>query len=201
MGSTFQEKATLILRTEDLTNNSTTNVGTCDFWNCNFTWNNINMKLLLGDMYDKYDDFNINLSQMSVGLAAAAGYGTDAGDRIVNINMSGLSFKNQGYSVLTKSLTQTCSFMQYLFNNSTTVGLASPQNVDSFSFTFSKDELVNINLFYTRAFKNTAGNYGIVQYVVPATLVSNLFPQAIFTFKITGIPRETPPKSHLNFSK
>ena len=70
MGSIFNQKSTLVLRTEDLTVGTTTNIGSCDALNNNFTWNNINMKQILGREYDKYDDFNISLNLVTVGFSS-----------------------------------------------------------------------------------------------------------------------------------
>ena len=113
MGSVFNQKTTLTLRTEDLAVGGN-NVGTCDALNNNFTWNNINMKLLLGDEYDKYDDFNIALSLISNGMPSVV-YGADAGDRLVNFNMTGFTFKNNCYNVATKSNQQSVNLYSYLF--------------------------------------------------------------------------------------
>jgi len=51
------ESATLILRSNDLTLGATNAVGTADTFLLNMTWNNINLRTLLGSMYEKYDRF------------------------------------------------------------------------------------------------------------------------------------------------
>ena len=53
-----QESASLVLKTSDLTLNSSTVIGTADQYGTTYTWNNINLRVLLSDMYDKYDRFN-----------------------------------------------------------------------------------------------------------------------------------------------
>ena len=183
MGSLFNQKSTLTLRTEDLTIGSTTNIGSCDALNNNFTWNNINMRQILGREYDKYDDFNISLNFISSGFGTVV-YGADAGDRLINMNMSGLTFKNNCYNTATQSNQQSVNIYSYLFSNSTATGAASQINIDNNSFTFSKDELVNISINYTRTFKSSAGNYTIIQN----TAANSIFPPVVFVFKITGIP-------------
>ena len=85
------ENAALVLRTSDLTANSTTNVGTCDQYRTNFTWNNINLRTLLGGMYDKYERFNICLNTVSTSNIAVTPGVTDD-DRIVQIYLGGLRF-------------------------------------------------------------------------------------------------------------
>ena len=54
-----EESASLILRTGDLPSNSSNNVGSADLYYTNMTWYNINLRTLLGNMYDKYDKFNL----------------------------------------------------------------------------------------------------------------------------------------------
>ena len=184
MGSLFNQKSSFTLKSEDLSvaGNS---VGICNALNTDFTWNNVNMKQILGDQYDKYDEFNISFAILAVGYTGAT-YGFDAGDRLVNLNMSGLNFKNNCYNVATQSNLQSVNLYSYLFNNSTTSGVSAQMSNDSLSFTFKKAENVDISLYYTRAFKNAGGNYTIA--------TANKFPPIAFTFKITGIPREVEQK-------
>jgi hypothetical protein len=49
----------LVLKTSDLTANSTTTIGQCDQFRTSFTWFNINLRNLLGDLYNQYDYFNL----------------------------------------------------------------------------------------------------------------------------------------------
>ena len=50
-----QKRSTrLVLKTSDLTANTTTNIGSCDQYRQNFTWFNVNLRALLGYQYDQY---------------------------------------------------------------------------------------------------------------------------------------------------
>jgi hypothetical protein len=51
--------ASLVLRSSDLTPGASNQYGSSDTYQLIQTWNNINLRTLLGDMYDKYDLFNI----------------------------------------------------------------------------------------------------------------------------------------------
>ena len=54
----YQEIACLILRASVLPMDGTTNAyGTSNAMNTSFTWTNINLRTLLGDMFDKYDRY------------------------------------------------------------------------------------------------------------------------------------------------
>ena len=58
-----EECATLVLRSGDLpappNNPNPNNNGFSDQYHTNMTWTNINLRTVLGDMYDKYDKFNL----------------------------------------------------------------------------------------------------------------------------------------------
>jgi hypothetical protein len=87
----------LVLKTSDLTTNASTNIGTCDQFRTSFTWNNINLRMLLGSMYDQYDYFNISLISISSSLTQALAVGATADDKMVFVKMSGLPFINQTF--------------------------------------------------------------------------------------------------------
>ena len=92
----YQEIACLVLKTNVLPTNGTTNAyGTGNSKLSSFTWTNINLRTLLGDMFDKYDRFMLLLQNISQSLAAAMSSGDD---RCILINMSGLSFVNSTYN-------------------------------------------------------------------------------------------------------
>lgn len=66
-------------------------------------WNNINLRLLLGDLYDKYDTFNLCLTSISSG-APSEGIGDNYLDNDIDnghltVYISGLPFINNTYDV------------------------------------------------------------------------------------------------------
>ena len=88
----------LVLKTSDLTANSTTTIGQCDQFKTTFTWFNINLRILMGDLYDQYDYFNLSLiSVSSSGANANAGAGS-VDDRLLYIKLGGLPFVGQNYN-------------------------------------------------------------------------------------------------------
>jgi hypothetical protein len=82
-----EESASLILRTSDLTANSTNNVGSSDANFTNMTWSNINLRTLLGAMYDKYDTFNLVPVLFSTSHGVGS-FGLVDDDRLINIFIS-----------------------------------------------------------------------------------------------------------------
>ena len=53
--------------------NLSTSIGSADQFGTSYTWNNINVSVLLCDMYDQYDRFNLNLNTVATDLAASIG--------------------------------------------------------------------------------------------------------------------------------
>ena len=170
-----EESASLVLRSGDLTANATNTVGTSDQHYTNMTWSNINLRTLLGDMYDKYDKFAlVPVAYQSAQAGANIGAGND--DRILSINISGLPFTNNVYNSASKT-NQNSSVIyvtRFIVSNSI---YGSGGNV----LTFTKNqELVNINIFYQRIFP-TNGSYNLT--------TTNVFPHMIFTFNIFGVTK------------
>jgi hypothetical protein len=175
------ENAALVLRTADLTANATTQVGICDQNKTNFTWNNINLRTVLGSMYDTYDKFNICLNTVSTSQVNAGSIpGTAYDDRIVQIYMSGLPFINQCYDVV-----KGCNIKYTIigtFNFPSVTACTTQYFYSSNIATFDKrQDLINIQIFYSRISKNGGGTYDIA--------TANVFPDMIFIFDIFGIPK------------
>lgn len=160
----------LVLKTSDLTLNTTNSVGICDARRTNMTWLNINLRTLLGDMWDKYDNFNLILCQITNDGGNPTANGVNA---LLNLNISGLPLVNGFYDTVNKMNTNTAiigCFNQAQTNNTLYGGLNS--------ITFNKtQEQVNLNLFYT----SVSGQSN-------ATLLGNglTYLNATFIFKIVG---------------
>jgi len=169
-----QQVATLILRTMDLTLNSTTNVGVSNSMGTDMTFYNINMRTLLGDIYDKFEYFNLQLKQISTGVAASAA-GTVLDDRNILVYMSGLPFVNQTYSQ--KTGYNTTDVLLTNFNQTISVSTNYVVNNNK-SFTFAKNEEVcSLRIYYKR----------VLDDAIPTTAVA--FPKTIFMFEIVGIDK------------
>ena len=113
----YQDIACLVLKTNVLPMDGTTNAyGTSNAMNTSFTWTNINLRTLLGDMFDKYDRFMLLLQHISNTVPLVSNQGTTADDRAVLINMSGLSFLNSNYNQKFQSNTGSVIVCPYLFS-------------------------------------------------------------------------------------
>ena len=164
------EKASLILNTFEstMTDENTVNI-----------WSNINLKTLLGSMYDKYETFNLVLSQAITAPTTVDIGGVDGlNERVLLIRVSGLQFSNQTYSVSKGILTSETVIGAMILGNNTTT------DVELYSFggtaiaTFRATEMVNITIRLTKlnnATPNPAEN----------------FPEMVFIFNIYGVEPKT----------
>jgi hypothetical protein len=167
--------ATLVLRTYDLTAGSSTNIGTSNAYRTDMTWNNINLRTLLGDMYDKYDSFNLSLKSITSGTSIAAS-GTTADDKTILINLTGLPFINQTYNQATETNSSSIILSPYIMSSG---GPTFTMITNSKQFTFSKNQdICNIRINYTKVLDDATPN-GTASY-----------PNYVFIFDIYGIPRD-----------
>jgi len=120
------QMAKLTLKTSTMAPDSFSQYGTVDQYRTNITWNNINMRLLLGDMYDRYDLFNLQLVNIGCddditydvdGVTVLTKGGATRGDRNVNLNMTGLNFINSTYDSFRNTNSNKIVLSTYQFYN------------------------------------------------------------------------------------
>ena len=195
-----QESTTLILNTFDISTSTDANIsynttvdnqyGTIANNRCTLTWKNINMRRVLGEMYDKFETFNMYLYQINQSSAFwTAPPVSNSGFLLVNVNIKGLQFLNNTYSVKTSNNTGTAFLTSYLLNNtsSTGVGTVTPMFNPSI-LTFGKStECVDITIDMKTAYSQTYTP--IVAPVGGLAENSNSFGTFIFMFKFYGIPK------------
>jgi hypothetical protein len=172
------QTASLTLRTSDLTENS--QVGTINTNITSFSWNNLNLRILLGTMYEKFDLFNLVLKTVSAGVPTTA---ISAG--IYNLNVvlycSGLPFINQTYDII-EGVTDYATLGTFQFDGAlkTPITYSNQTYFDNRAVTFSKNqEQCNLSIFYK-----------VVQTNLDPACELGEFPDMVFMFEITGIPKE-----------
>ena len=166
----YQDIACLVLKTNVLTTDGTTNAyGSGNSTLSSFTWTNINLRTLLGDMFDKYDRYLLLLQNISHSLSVTMTTFVD--DRALLINMSGLSFVNSTYNQKLQSNSGSLIVCPFIFAS------AGVQNQTYNNFAISifikQNDIVNISINYTR----------IKDDVAPTTT----YPHMTFIFNIVGI--------------
>jgi len=134
-----------------------------------FTWTNINLRTLLGDLFDKYDRFMLLLQNISHALSGTMTSIVD--DRALLINMSGLSFVNSTYTQKLQSNSGSLVVCPFIFVSAS----VQSQIYNNFAIsTFIKqNDIVNISINYTRIKDDAA----------PTTT----YPHMTFIFNIVGI--------------
>jgi len=183
--SCFQvQKASLVLRTSDLpTPGNSNSQGVVNADRTRMTWKNINMRDLLGDMYDQHDRFNLKLNSVCLGNVASDAegdfiypFGDSQQDRIVTIEMEGLPFANNTYDTTQGANKSNAVLGVYEFDNN------QPYiNYDNSVVTFSKgSNMCDLTISYKTVYDNQP----------PSTLPGNTYPRMIFLFSIYGIERE-----------
>jgi hypothetical protein len=143
--------------------------------NCNMTWNNINLKQLLGDLWDEYDYFNLQLAQVFYGNDANI-QGPPGLFNMIVINIKGFPI-TQYYK---NKITDTAIIGA--FNIFTPQIIKSNTNI----LTFYKKDIIDINIFYELV--QGSHNYSALsQYLRGAN--RKMFNQT-FIFKISGVDIE-----------
>lgn len=162
--------AVLTLQSYYLPINSKNSIGSSDTFISDMTWSNINLRTLLGDMWDKYDYFNLALVEISSGIT---GVNTTGDFLNVVINMKGLPFINGSYDAKDKLNKNNAMIGTYQFTN--TNGNSKTYQCNNV-ITFRKEqEQCDINIFYTNI-------NGILM-----SSQNKSYPNVCFVFNIIGV--------------
>jgi hypothetical protein len=112
---------------------------------------NINMRQVLGTLYDKYDMFNVCLRTYLSAPAAAAINGVAA-----SIWMTGLSWVNQTYSIRTKTFNTECCVGGCNFQATATNGQVTHHSGNTAMFRKGPPDVVDIVIELKNSFGNIA---------------------------------------------
>ena len=137
------------------------------------TWSNVNFRTILGDMYDKYDKFNIKLALVCHNNTTVLNAG-DAKQLMVKINMAGLQFSNATYKTGLNSNNNVCVMGAFYMTNTPSGQYFYDDNV----FTISKpDANTNVRLYLTN-----------VEDAVPNW--TSVGPTIDFYFRVYGVKKQ-----------
>ena len=140
-----------------------------------YTWNNIDFHTILGDMYDKFEKFNIKLC--SVNYAQQAIYGTTLNDRNLSINIYGLPFSNCTYESKVNS--------NVSFFNSGSITLV--QNAAGQAYLQDSNMCT---IYSPRSPCNIRINLSLIDSSTPGTGAATIYPHLCFYFRIYGIEKD-----------
>jgi hypothetical protein len=173
--------ATLILRTSNISSTPST-IGVSNTNKSQLNWININLRTLLGDLYDKYDTFNLCLNSISCSTpeeALGADYGNDDINNLHHlVSIGGLPFINQNYSQSLRCNSNLAPLGVFTYP-SAVANVGYRVYNDSGILTFGKSqEQCNININLTRVSDGAS------------PVSTDAFPATIFMFSIVGVDKK-----------
>ena len=150
--------------------------GSINRWQSNMTWNNINLRSVLGDLYDPNGTYNLKLESICFSLTSNLSiFTTSENNRAFNIFLSGLPFLNSYSTGLQNEALLSCvripsGAQHYIFNfvnNEVSFTLQNINGINNVNLNIQfKDLLLNSNEPISGG--NTVGNthsYAHSQYV------------------------------------
>jgi hypothetical protein len=149
----------------------TNSVGTINATRTQATWFSINLEQMLGEMYNKYEMFNLRLNCVSYQQQAA--FGVAPFDRLIQFGVSGLAWENNNYNTLRKMLTNESVLGILNFQENVAVTEVFD---NSFVATFRKQKTCNITI----QLETLDGN-------VPALDAGEIFPRISWFFDIIPV--------------
>ncbi len=145
------------------------------------TWNNVDIKTIIGTMWEKYDYFMITL--VSTICAPIITLSTTINDRSAIVNLQGLQFVNSSYSIATKANIPIVQMGTINMSVANTGSLT--QNNFMAGVMFQKaDRMVNLTITLTHVADATLLNSITVQNTADAVTIN---PQQIYQFRIDGV--------------
>lgn len=180
----MKQVAQLVLRTTDIYETSYlnnlpvnpatepyNNTGYGNIYRTQYTFKSLNLKSLLGDLYEKYDTFNFQLVQISHTLTFDGNAITPLTDQLINVFISGLNFSNtynskngNTYEPLLTSRVITGDFLD----------VVEPQNI-ILTFDKIRNNLNNIDITFT--YRDFLSN----------EIKDQVYPDTIYSFIIYGV--------------
>jgi hypothetical protein len=174
--------ATFSLKTYDVP----LTVGTNAFGSLNnayrssMTWSNVDLKTIMGTMWETYDYFTITLvSSISAGVTATP---ANIFDRSGIINLQGLQFINSSYSISAKANLPLISvgIVSYAM---VTVGSLTQNNFLSGAMFVKGKSIVDLSITLTRVTDGTL----LLGTGITGTDQLGVFPHQIYQFRIDGV--------------
>lgn len=168
------EQANFTLSTQILTAGSTTQFGTMNANRNQFTFTNVDMRRIIGTLWDKYNKFNLVWN--SVGIATVA-TSFNTGQRNMFFQLSGLQFVNTvAIKSATAYSTQGLAWSPVFFFNAVNTGDANIFDSPGNMITFRKPESERVDL----AFELWTSSGG-------GSLITGVMSNTTITFSVVGV--------------
>jgi hypothetical protein len=146
-----------------------------DQYNLSCTWENINLRTVLGTMYDKYDVFSLQLNYIGQGYVSSSTLSASLNNNLVFIELSGLPLINNTYNIIKQNNTNATIIAVYEIN---------PQNIDSQQYPNPSKVLFGKNSEMVDITINLLTNF------LQTPVATAQYPYMSYSFNIYGIPKE-----------
>jgi hypothetical protein len=167
------ELANFTLTTQILTAGGTNEYGTMNSFFSNFTFTNVNMRRIIGTMWDKYNKFNLVCLNVGIGSTATSLSGNQ---RNQWFQIEGLQFINCLSTTTSSSFSQSVAYTPFYRYVSANISDSDTFSVPDSLISFRKPESENVDL----AFQMFTANLGGAALDVQMNQFS-------FTFAVVGI--------------
>ena len=167
------ELANFTLTTQILTAGGTNEYGTMNSFFTNFTFTNVNMRRIIGTMWDKYNKFNLVCLNVGIGSTATSLSGNQ---RNQFFQIQGLQFINCLSTTSSSSFSQSVAYTPFYRYVSANISDSDTFSVPDSLISFRKPESENVDL----AFQMFTANLGGAALDVQMNQFS-------FTFAVVGI--------------
>jgi len=188
----IQEKGHFALKSGDISLSDTfadypvTNlVGTNNATRTITTWYSVNFENIMGDLYNRFELFNLRVKSFAFNSTAA--YGVTANDRSITFQITGLNWIGANYDVIRGCNTSAATFyMQLLTVNTSAIAILA----NEFVITFQKQKTADITISMLNAL-----------FTEPALNANTQMPRYAFYFDITPLHTGIPTTISLASSK
>jgi hypothetical protein len=167
------ELANFTLTTQILTAGGTNEYGTMNSFFSNFTFTNVNMRRIIGTMWDKYNKFNLVCLNVGIGSTATSLSGNQ---RNQWFQIEGLQFINCLSTTTSSSFSQSVAYTPFYRYVSANTSDSDTFSVPDSLISFRKPESENVDL----AFQMFTANQG-------GAALDPQMNQFSFTFAVVGI--------------
>lgn len=161
------------------------NVGTINATRTTMTWYSVNLEDILGDLYNKYDLFNLRVRYIE--NTSQAAFGVTADDRSIYFKMSGLNWYNSNYDTARGCNIGDSVIASNVFTPSVADVVALD---DSCIFTIRKQKTADITI-----------NYHNINNTAPNMNANEQFPRVAFYFDLTPVISDVAQTIELNATK
>jgi hypothetical protein len=163
----------------------TNNTGTINTIRTAMTWYSVDLKEILGSMYDKYDLFNLRLRYIQYN--SQAGFGGNSTERSIYFQMSGLNFYNSTYDTGRGCNVGNTTIGSLVYAQNTATKLSFD---DASIITIRKQQSADISITYI-SFNNAP----------PTSGAGTQFPRTSFYFDLTPLYTDIPKTIELSTTK